>query len=178
MNSYPRLSEWANPTMQGMHFMVIRKFFWCILLFFCLINFANAATVDLYVFDNPKQERQFQKLNQNFRCLVCQNETLADSNAPLAKDLRFEIYRMIKQNKSDQEIIDYLVDRYGDFVLFKPRFAVPTLVLWLGPFIMLMLALVRLYWLIHQRRKQAKKSAAYTFSEEDRQRIKHLLREY
>jgi cytochrome c-type biogenesis protein CcmH len=136
---------------------------------------ASALTTDIYSFDSPKQQKQFQNLTQQFRCLVCQNENLADSNAPLAQDLRFQIYKMVKQNKSNQDITQYLLKRYGDFVLFKPRFGKLTFILWLGPFIMLVVALLRLTWLIQTRRKKNRK---FTFTKQERERIKHLLREY
>ena len=92
-----------------------------------------------YPFENEKQAHQFQKLTKAFRCLVCQNETLADSEAPLALDLRQQIYQRVQQNESDAEIQNYLVARYGDFVLLKPPLTAETIVLWCGPFLLLSL---------------------------------------
>lgn len=135
----------------------------------------QAAPSDIYSFDSPKQQVRFQRLSGQFRCLVCQNESLADSNAPLAQDLRFQIYKMVKQNKSDQDVVQFLIDRYGDFVLFRPPMSKLTLLLWLGPFLMLITALARLFWLIATRKKPVK---IYRFSKEDRERIRHLLSEY
>lgn len=97
-----------------------------------------APTSDIYSFDNDQQKTQFENLTQQLRCLVCQNETLADSNAPLAQDLRGQVAVLIKQNKSNDEIIHYLVQRYGDFILFKPPLKSTTYLLWFGPFVLLL----------------------------------------
>jgi cytochrome c-type biogenesis protein CcmH len=159
--------------------IMIKKIPFLILFFisviFCTNSFAAAAH-DIYYFDSPKQQNRFQHLNQQFRCLVCQNESLAESNAPLAQDLRFQVYKMVKSNKTDQEIIQFLVNRYGDFVLFRPPMSKLTYILWFGPFVMLFAALIRLYWLISQRRKKTR-TQGYTFSKKDRERIRHLLSE-
>lgn len=157
---------------------MLKKFFLIgfLSLLMTVPQLAQAASTDIYSFDSPKQQIRFQQLSGDFRCLVCQNETLADSNAPLAKDLRFQIYKMVKQDKSNQEITQYLVDRYGDFVLFRPKMSKLTFLLWFGPFVMLAIALARLYWLITRRKKTTTKT--YRFSKEERERIRHLLREY
>lgn len=136
---------------------------------------AFAAPTDIYQFDSTHQQRQFQKLSREFRCLVCQNESLADSNAPLALDLRYQIYKMVKQDKSNQDIINFLVNRYGDFVIFQPPFSRYTFLLWVGPFIMLAIALFRLYFVVtNQRSKRPKKTR---FPKEGRKRIRYLLRQ-
>ncbi len=135
---------------------------------------AWAMASDIYTFDSPVQQLRFDHLSQQFRCLVCQNESLAESNAPLAKDLRFQIYQMVKQHKSNQEIENFLVDRYGDFVTFRPPVDKVTYLLWFGPLLLLLLALARLAWLVRQRRKRR----VYYYSKEDHQRIKHLLSQY
>lgn len=96
---------------------------------------------------------RFNILGQELRCLVCQNQTLADSNADLAKDLRMEVEAQIRQGKSDQEIKDYLVARYGDFVLYKPQVKSQTYLLWGGPFALL--AGGGLAWVLSRRRKAA-----------------------
>ena len=88
---------------------------------------------------DPAVEARLRVLGEELRCLVCQNQTLADSSAPLAQDLRNEIRQMISQGKSDDEIRDYLVQRYGDFVLYRPPWKATTLVLWVGPFLLLAL---------------------------------------
>lgn len=95
------------------------------------------AAQDLYLFHSQNQKKQFEQLTTDLRCLVCQNENLADSNAALAKDLRHKIYMMIQQGQTSSDIIKYLVDRYGDFILFKPPMNHQTSFLWLAPFLFL-----------------------------------------
>jgi len=92
-----------------------------------------ANSVDKYPFDDPKQEQRFKELSEAFRCLVCQNQTLADSDAPLAQDLRRQIYEQVKLGDSDEAITLYLTQRYGDFVLFKPPVRASTSILWFLP---------------------------------------------
>lgn len=99
----------------------------------------------MYPLDTPKQEAQFEHLLKNLRCLVCQNQDLADSNAELAKDLRLQVYNLVKEGKSDTEINDYLSARYGDFVLFKPPVKALTFLLWFGPLFFLLLGVV-IFW--------------------------------
>ena len=94
---------------------------------------ASYATIDLYQFDSPEQEQQFKELGQTLRCPKCQNNNIADSNAELAQDMRYKVYEMTKAGKSDQEIVDYMIDRYGNFVTYDPPLTAGTLVLWLGP---------------------------------------------
>ena len=94
-------------------------------------------TGDPMVFNDAEQEARFQQLTVELRCLVCQNQTLADSDAPLAQDLRQEIFDMMQSGRSDDEIKQFLIDRYGDFVLYMPPLKSNTLLLWLMPAILL-----------------------------------------
>lgn len=103
---------------------------------------------------NPQLEIQVHRLSTELRCLVCQNQTLADSDAPLAEDLRVEIREMAAQGKNDQEIIDYLVARYGDFVLYRPPVKATTVLLWVGPFLLLLAGIVGLGLILRSRQKQ------------------------
>ena len=89
------------------------------------------------IFDSPEQQERFNKLTEELRCLVCQNQNLADSDAPLAHDLRDEIYKMMQSGKSNDQIKTFLVERYGDFVLYRPPVKGNTLVLWLAPALLL-----------------------------------------
>src|SRR5712672_2116739 len=109
-----------------------------LLLLFLLHNgvtvMAQVRLPEQPVADDPVTEQRLRKLSQELRCLVCQNETLADSRADLAEDLRREIREQIRAGKSDQEIITFLTRRYGDFVLCKPPVKATTYLLWFGPF--------------------------------------------
>ncbi|CAB1276525.1 cytochrome c-type biogenesis protein [Candidatus Nitrosacidococcus tergens] len=99
------------------------------------INHLIFAATDLgaYDFKSPEQELRFRELTSELRCLVCQNQSLADSHADLAGDMRREVYQQMVKGLSDQEIVDFLVDRYGDFVLFRPPVQWNTYLLWFGP---------------------------------------------
>ena len=88
-------------------------------------------------FDDPQMQTRYEKITSEVRCLVCQNQTIKDSNAFLADDLRREIRRMLTEGKTDAEIYDFLVVRYGDFVLYRPRMSGKTLVLWIAPFLLI-----------------------------------------
>lgn len=96
-----------------------------------------AHAVDPLPFKDTAEEQRFQALTRELRCLVCQNESLADSNAGLAKDLRNEVFEQVRAGKSDDEIKEYLVARYSEFVLYDPPLKASTLVLWFGPFLLL-----------------------------------------
>lgn len=107
---------------------------WILALVACLTFSMTAfATIEIYEFENLEQEQQFKDLGHTLRCPKCQNNTIADSNAELAVDLRHKVYEMTKEGKSKQEIIDYMIARYGNFVTYNPPFTVATAILWLGP---------------------------------------------
>jgi cytochrome c-type biogenesis protein CcmH len=112
------------------------------LLLFCGIAFAQ---------EDPALEKRVQALSHELRCLVCQNQTLADSNAPLAVDLRNQVREQLKSGKSERDVIDFLVARYGDFVLYRPPFKASTVLLWGGPFILLAFGLFFLFLRIRRR---------------------------
>ncbi|KTD06724.1 cytochrome c-type biogenesis protein [Legionella jamestowniensis] len=117
-------------------------FLFLIFILFGTVSIANNA---LYPLENAKQEAQFSHLLKELRCLVCQNQDLADSNASLAKDLRDQVYNLVREGKADSEIIDYLTARYGDFILFKPPVKPLTAFLWFGPVIFLLSGFI-IFW--------------------------------
>ena len=112
------------------------------------------AAVEVKKFDNPQQEQRYKKLIDELRCLVCQNQNLADSNAELAVDLRRKTYEMVSRDKSEKEIAEFMVQRYGDFVLYRPPFNSNTLLLWVGPFIILLIGVGLLTRTIRRRRTE------------------------
>jgi len=121
------------------------------LLLLCITPFVVARDAQP-VGEDPAVEQRLHKLSQELRCLVCQNETLADSRADLAEDLRREIREQIKAGKSDKEIIEFLTARYGQFILYRPRVTPTTYLLWFGPFVLLLGGLYVLFHYIKQRR--------------------------
>jgi cytochrome c-type biogenesis protein CcmH len=117
-----------------------------VLLFLFLVPLSGLAQ------DNAQLDERARDLAHELRCLVCQNQTIADSNAPLAQDLRGQIREQLAAGRSDQEVLDYMVARYGDFVLYRPPFKASTLALWVGPFVILALGLAVLLRRIARRR--------------------------
>ncbi|MDW1631822.1 cytochrome c-type biogenesis protein [Vibrio sp. Y176] len=106
-----------------------------ILAVFAALTFSLAAhaAIEVYEFDNLEQEQQFKELGHTLRCPKCQNNTISDSNAELAQDLRHKVYEMTKEGKSQEEIVDYMIARYGNFVTYNLPFTMSTAILWLGP---------------------------------------------
>jgi len=119
---------------------------------------------------DPDLDRRVNTLALELRCLVCQNQTLADSNAPLAVDLRNQIREQMRAGASDRDVIDFMVARYGDFVLYRPPFKATTVALWAGPFLILLAGLALLYRRIARRRPPERE-----LSEEERARAAKLL---
>ena len=105
--------------------------------FFVLFTNFSMANVALPVAENPELEKRVQAISEELRCLVCQNQTIADSHADLAIDLKNQVREMLAQGKSNQEVTDYMVQRYGDFVLYRPPVKTSTWLLWFGPFLLL-----------------------------------------
>ena len=126
--------------------------------------------------ENPQVEARLKTLAVELRCLVCQNQTLADSNAPLAEDLRREVREMIAKDMSDREIIDFLVARYGDFVLYRPPLKTTTTLLWVGPFLLLGAGAAGLVFALRRRQKKLG-DMTMTLSEAEHKRVAQLLSE-
>ena len=134
--------------------MIIKNFI--IILSICLIQFFsnNSYTVEPNeILKNQKQELRARNISKNIRCMVCQNQSIDESNAPLAKDLRILIRNKIKDGKKDKEIYKFLTDRYGDFILLKPPFKLNTLALWLLPFIFVLIGI----FIVFSHNKKSKK---------------------
>jgi cytochrome c-type biogenesis protein CcmH len=136
---------------------------------------ADAVVYGQYEFDNAEQLERYKVLIYELRCLVCQNQNLADSNAELAGDLRREVHRLILEGKSSQDVIDFMVARYGDFVLYRPPLKAKTLLLWGGPFVLGLGALALL--LVQLRRRRAEDAGATPLSDEERARLRALLKQ-
>ena len=134
---------------------------------------AVAAQTAQPLAEDPELEKRLLALSQELRCLVCQNETLAESRAGLAEDLRREIREQMKAGKTDQEIVAFLTARYGDFVLYRPRVTPTTYLLWFGPFVLLAIGLVFLYRQLKQRRVQITQQP---LTDQDRRQLDELLK--
>ena len=124
------------------------------------------------VAEDPVLEKKVITLSNELRCLVCQNQTIADSNAELAVDLRNQVRKQLSEGKSDREILDYMVQRYGEFVLYRPPLSYKTILLWAGPFALLLIAM---FILVQQIRLRHKRLASEEFDQTDLSRARKLL---
>ena len=145
-----------------------------LIIFFCLLPAFSYAGEAKDLAADPVLEKRMIGLAENLRCLVCQNESLASSHAELAEDLRREVREQMAKGKNDQEIIDYLVARYGDFVLYNPPVKSYTVLLWFGPFAMLLIGVGMLVFQLRKRRQTVQESV---LTPEAQERAASLLNE-
>lgn len=143
------------------------------LLLACCLLFCSAlasAAIDVYDFESPEQEQRYRLLLEELRCPKCQNQNLAGSDAGVAKDLKDRTYMLMQQGRSDDEIRAYLIERYGDFITYRPPLRAGTLLLWGGPFLLLALAAAVLVWRVRRR-----PAASAPISAEEQARLRRLL---
>ena len=140
-----------------------------------LIGLAQAA-IDTYEFATDAERARFRELTKELRCPKCQNQDIADSNAGLAKDLRDKTYQMVRQGKDKDEIVDYMVARYGNFILYNPPLMASTLILWLGPLLVIVIGL-GVVVMRSRRPVAAAKPVDNAQSEEELRRLAELLKE-
>lgn len=131
----------------------------------------SAGSIEAYTFDNKEQEKTYQSLIEDLRCLVCQNQNIAESNAELAKDMRRKTHEMVTQGKTEKEISSFMVTRYGDFVLYRPPFEPMTWLLWFGPLIIFFIGLI---FVVRFMKSQNTADQTESLSEEEIERIKNL----
>ena len=124
--------------------------------------------------EDPLVEKRLIHISEELRCMVCQNESLASSRAELANDLREEVRKLIREDRSDSQIKEYLVTRYGDFVLYKPEVKPLTWVLWFGPFMLLVLAILGMAYYLRQR--QSAQTGQPGLTDEDRRKVQEILK--
>ncbi len=127
------------------------------------------------VLDDPKLEERAREISKGLRCVVCQNESIDESNADLAKDLRILVRDRLEAGDSNDEVVEYVVARYGEFVLLEPRFAPHTYLLWIAPILLLLFGLMLAYKLFRGRAERIDASATKPLSETERQRLTSLL---
>lgn len=142
------------------------------LLLSSLFSFAHADEA-VPTAEDPVLEKRVMEIAHNLRCLVCQNQTIADSNAELAIDLRNQVREKLQQGQSEEQILEYMVSRYGDFVLFKPMVKSTTWLLWFGPLLLVLLGIVVLIFMLRKRRKLMQQPPA--ISAEEHARAEALL---
>ena len=146
----------------------MKRLAWLLFLLFPLLAMAR---VEVYQFDDPAKEARYKQLIEELRCLVCQNQNLADSNAELAQDMRRLTYEMVLRGESNEQIVSFMVERYGDFVLYRPPFKNSTAMLWVGPFIILGGGVLILFLFIRRRGS----APSPELSEQEQERARRLL---
>ena len=139
-----------------------------LILFVSLLTVSNAQVITV----SPEYEDRYEHLLSELRCLVCQNQTVAESPADLSNDLRIEVKEMLERGATDQEVLDFMSDRYGDFILYKPPVKPRTYLLWVGPFVLLIGAVIYALLLVNQRSKTV---IDKVLNESEKQRLKNLL---
>lgn len=146
------------------------------LLCAALLSVTAQAAIDTYEFDTQAERARYRTLIEQLRCPKCQNQNIADSDAPISLDLRDETYRMMtEEGLSDEQIIDFLVERYGDFVRYKPPVDKRTFFLWYGPFILLGMGLLILMVIILRRRRSRSTTTDDQLTSDEQQRLQQLL---
>ena len=142
---------------------------------FLVMTTTSIATIDVYEFENAQQEEDFSVLVQELRCPKCQNQNIADSNAGLAKDIKDRAYKLLRDGKSKDYITDYMVDRYGDFITYRPPVTKNTWVLWFGPLILLIVVVLVL---VLRKSADPKPQGSAHITDEQKQRVDALLKRY
>ncbi len=140
-------------------------------IFLILALPAMAVQIEFHTFENEQRERLYLDLIAELRCVKCQNQNLAESNAELATDMREKTYEMVSAGKSREDVVNYMTARYGDFVLYKPPFKSKTLLLWIGPPLMLLFSLFLLLRVIRKQSKQDSKQ----LSDTERESVRNVL---
>lgn len=135
------------------------------------------AAIDTYEFNDEATRERFTALAAELRCPKCQNQNIADSNSPIAKDLRDELHRMLETGASDGEIVDFMVTRYGEFVLYRPRMSNQTYLLWYGPAALLVIGIVVVLLVSGKRKSKAGAKGDSGLSEQEQQRLDELLKQ-
>jgi cytochrome c-type biogenesis protein CcmH len=143
----------------------------------CLLSFNSAyAAIDTYQFKEADKRTRFHQLTADLRCPKCQNQNLADSNSEIAQDLRQKVYEMLEAEQSNAEIVDYMVLRYGDFVLYEPRFNRQNAILWLAPLLLLFIGLSIVVYLTRQTSQQkTSPSGKVELDRQQQQRLQKVL---
>lgn len=125
----------------------------CTCIWVLLIPVSSFAAIEVHEFDNEVDRKRYQTFIDEMRCPKCQNQNLAGTNSPIAEDLRRELDLMIKEGKSDKEIVDFMVERYGEFILYRPRLSPATIFLWGAPIFLLIAGVIMLLLIVRKRRR-------------------------
>jgi cytochrome c-type biogenesis protein CcmH len=152
----------------------IKRIFLAALL--CVFSLGAFAAIDVHNFDTELERQRYHSFVEEMRCPKCQNQNLAGSDSPISSDLRREIYDMIKAGQSDKEIVDFMVARYGDFILYRPRVQPSTYMLWAAPVLLLLFGFIILLFMLRKRRRVAQEEISTVLSHDEEQRLQALLK--
>ncbi|HCS66236.1 MAG TPA: cytochrome c-type biogenesis protein CcmH [Cellvibrio sp.] len=148
----------------------------CTYIGLLVISVSSLAAIEVHEFDNDVDRKRYQTFIDEMRCPKCTNQNLAGTNSPIAEDLRRELVFMIKDGRSDKEIVDFMVERYGEFILYRPRLSPATILLWAAPFILLLSGVVLLLLIVRKRRRLEVETGIDTgLSSAERERLANLL---
>ena len=156
---------------------MLKTLYSVIILLSLLMSTDSVAVIEVTEFDSTAQEQRYRSLIAELRCLKCQNQNLAGSDAPLAKDLRMIASEMIKSGSSDQEVKDFMRERYGDFVLYEPPFTMQTAFLWLGPFFLLIIVITSIVISVKRRQERERFAPTAVNNDAERVKVRNLLRD-
>ena len=148
---------------------MIRTLIFCVL---CALTGSVLATIDAYEFRTAEDEQRFRQLVEELRCPKCQNQNISDSNAGLAKDIKDRVFKLINEGQSNGEITDYMVERYGDFITYRPPVKPSTWFLWFGPFVLALLAAI----IIFARKAAQRSPSTVQVTPEQEARVQELLK--
>ncbi len=145
------------------------------MLFGVMMTFGAHAAIDTYDFKSVDEEQQFRELTNQLRCPKCQNNSIADSNAPIATDMRAKVYELMEQGKSRQDIVNYMVDRYGNFVTYEPPVTPATIILWVIPALCVVIGGGAVIMLARRRKGAASGGEPEVLSSDEKKRLQQLL---
>lgn len=157
----------------------MKRFLYALGLSIAFLSSAQAS-IDTYEFNSQAERERYRTLVEQLRCPKCQNQNIADSDAPISMDMRDEIYKQLKQGQSNEEIVGFLVDRYGDFVRYKPPVNKTTLLLWYGPATLLGLGFLAVAIIVIRRRRtvRAEQEKEQHLSGDEQDRLADILKKY
>lgn len=142
------------------------------------VSLVCASSIDVFEFSDPQNREAYKELTRELRCPKCQNQDIADSNAPIAKDMRAQVYRLLEEGKSQEEVIDYMVERFGDFVTYKPKVSVETYLLWYGPWVFVALGALTIVLIARRKTKTLPNDKSERAPAQDKDRVQALLEKY
>lgn len=145
----------------------------------CVMVMPSHADIDVYEFSSEEKRQRYLALTRELRCPKCQNQDIADSNAPIAQDMRREVHRMVEEGKGSNDVVNFMVERFGDFVSYKPKLVPSTYILWFAPVILGLIGLIVVWFMAsHKRKKSDAVADAKPLSQNEKAKIENLLARY